>query len=315
MDHNSDQFGVPDENPTHHSKKFSKKKLGGNISVPLSVYIFLSVLSIMFMSLIVIVSYFSSPQENSYNEEGNFQWIASALFEAQDRDVVLGWRCSPVRIIYNHDTSQIIASQTMEVIEQISQSSGIEIQLVSENEWRLMPSDCDKIFIGFSSLELSNFASFYSRVFRSTFGSKDYEYWSREGAFDFNYSTQNPCFGFGVYSTNDYYTDGYVRNNEPEFAVIAVGNTALLPENLLLQCIREELAHMIFFIPDRNIDDGSESIFNKNFVVSEIDDFSVSDITLMKFLTENSEVIGLSQTELVKFIDAYATGVNAIVNH
>ncbi len=270
------------------------------VFVPRTVYWVLTVLALLFMGLILLTSSTTrkNPDKLSQPTEADSAWMADALFSENSRDVVYGWPCSPLTIIINEETSRSVMRKIKKTVTEITRITDVQLLTQTENDWVIESAPCSKIFLGVSPSGLMGFERFYSDIFRKTYGDGAYEHWAEQGAFEFTYSAQHPCFGFGVYETQDFLTDGYIHRNPPDIFMIGVGDALFLGSKLLNHCLREELAHVAFFIPDRPVTQSDESIFNANPMEDAIDEFSLRDRQLMRFIASNSQIVGMDREAL-----------------
>lgn len=230
-------------------------------------------------------------------------WIEDALFVDGFMERMFYWDCRPVTVVIDDRMTATHATDVRQVLDEIEEITGGSFGLI---RWSDAGSDeCEKVFIAISPTRHFYFQSFYSDVFREIFGHDEFDYWNEKGAFELPFDDIHPCFSFGVYQTEDYLETNFNVENTPHIGMAALGNAAFLDRRVYMHCLREELAHMLFFILDRYVEDGRETIFNLNPVDDEIHDFSAKDRFLMRFIYQNPEIAGMDRDEFRQFLEAF----------
>lgn len=118
---------------------------------------------------------------------------------------------------------------------------------------------------------------------------------------NFHYKSTNPCFFIGTKSLDGKKSENH---NEIEFGFISIGNIQGKNTMSILHCLREELAHAVFLIPDFEVKHGKESIFNSNLVKNSTEEYSRLDKALIKAIyeIEHGLIDELSHEYLIKIL-------------
>lgn len=207
--------------------------------------------------------------------------LVEIMFADPTREVVYSWGKFPVNLYVGGDLSVQRRRALNVVVNEFDELAGKPI--IHEI------ADITKadIMLVFSENNSQQFEYEYENYFRRIFGEREYRYWEQKNAFSFPYQPQHPCFGFGLYHPSEFKIPGFAKNNTPSTGWISLANMTV-NEELTIPCLREELAHLIFFIPDFEVDDPNESIFNSNPHRDARQDFSDLDIDLMRFIANHS---------------------------
>ena len=194
------------------------------------------------------------------------------------RSIVYGWPEWPVQIFVSGDLGIQTMDDVERVLAEINNIAGLTVAATGQNE------DTALIHVILSDVGHTRFEEHYSEFFKTRFGDAEFDKWDAIGGFQFPFKPQHPCFGFGLYDPEDFAIPGYVATHSPYLGMTSIGNLSVDNWTNLEWCLREELAHLIFFIPDYPVEDADESIFNSNPVHGAREDFSGQDKELLRFL-------------------------------
>jgi hypothetical protein len=203
------------------------------------------------------------------------------LTSDQTREVVFAWPSFPVDIHFEKNSEDDLGELLEAVVSEISNIAGRKIVSYASR-------DLAKIHIIFSKDDWKMFYAYYGDFFKYTYGEEEFNYWREKGAFDFPIADEHPCFGFGITSPDKFSRAGYTRLNTPDFFLIGILESSTQSRSDYMACLREELAHALFFIPDYKVNDWQESIFNSNATTPELMEFSNFDKDLIRFLANTS---------------------------
>ncbi len=100
----------------------------------------------------------------------------------------------------------------------------------------------------------------FKEIFEEKFGKDTYKFWNRNKELILEFNTQSPCLFMAVKSPEE-----FIKNeNKIAIGFIAIGNMESMAEFDLVKCLREEISHAYFLIPDFELINNNESIFNSN---------------------------------------------------
>jgi hypothetical protein len=269
---------------------------------PKSLHWLLTIIALFLMGVILLTE---RPWSSNRMSEDilTHDWIEDAIFVDGFMERIFYWECRPVTVVIDDQMTERQKNDVRQILDEMEAITGGTFGLI---RWNDAGSDeCEKVFIAVSPTRHFYFENFYSDVFKEIFGDDEFEYWSKKSAFEFPFIEKNPCFSFGLYQTDDFRQENFNVKSTPHIGMAAVGHAAILDKKMYMHCLREELAHMLFFIPDRYVEDGRETIFNLNPVDDEIHDFSAKDRFLMRFIYQNPEIAGMDRDEFRQFLEAF----------
>ncbi len=231
----------------------------------------------------------------SHAEKYNYNF-SDVLFSDKSRDVLYYKAKQNYTLFVAGDVTPELVKFTDSVFEEIGQITDGTVQI----SFTRNIDDAD-IFLVFSANGNKKFEDEYANLFEYFFGKAAFDYYDGLGAFLFPFNPQNPCFGFGLYDPDNFEKSNYVRQNSPMIGVISIGNIKNVEEAFLSQCLREEIAHLVFYIPDFEIKKGSDSIFNSNVVHDERNTYSDFDRSLMYYMAKNPRISGMTKNEFDEY--------------
>lgn len=218
------------------------------------------------------------PPEMQFNEGTLKQVFAGA----PHRRVVYAWPELPTQVFLDGTWSEEAKHALDEVLLEINDAAR---QIVVETT---QSSKDAKFHLVLSDEGHREFEDHYAAFFQREFGMSQFKVWDQIGGFSFPYSPNHPAFGILLFDPIDVEDTEYVDLNTPPFAMISVGSVSGMPMPFFKSLLREELAHVVFFIPDFVVADGTDSIFNANLVPNDREDFSQFDRQLMAFLATHA---------------------------
>ena len=224
--------------------------------------------------------------------------VVEVMSADKSREVVYSWGSWPVRLSLSGDVDAEKVRDVLEVIDEINSIvGGRAIALVE-------PEDKSEIIMVFSQNDHNAFEDKYSSFFIEEFGESEFRKWNKIGGFSFNFNERHPCFAFGLYHPADFKTEDYVQNNTPSQGFISIGNVKNMSNETYDTCIREEIAHMTFFIPDFEGERRIDSIFNSSRTRNFHSTFSDFDSKLMRLIF-TSDIRHVNYKELRDIVRGY----------
>ena len=208
----------------------------------------------------------------------NPETVTRVMFADPSRSVVYGWSQWPVRLVLRGEPSEADRAAVEDLVAELN-------DIVSGNAAIIVDDDLlADVFMVFSPQGHELFEEFYGSLFIDRFGREEFDKWKSIGGFTFPFIETNPCFGFGLYHPEDFTVEGFVAQNSPSLGLISIGRTSDFGATTREACIREELAHLIYYIPDFVADHPDDTIFNANALDGATESYSEFDIQLMDFL-------------------------------
>lgn len=251
----------------------------------------LMALALILLGVVVLVS--------SFYEHYRFLTVYpyKALFLESNRDVIFKWSEKPINIYVSGHISDKNVRLLKETIDQINSIAGYNS--ISFTFEKTRGSQIELIF---SSVNNTEFEEYYRRFFLEHYGKEGYDEWNSKDGFNIPYSSLHPCFGFSVYNANIFnkstLKEGIdISRLKPELGIINIGNSERNSERLIKACLREEIAHLAFFILDFKIQESKDSIFNSNIVYNEATDYSEFDEFLIKLLSSEKIKDGMTESD------------------
>lgn len=199
----------------------------------------------------------------------------------ETRDVVFAWPSFPVSVHVEGQPGSELLELVEESTSEISNIAGRQVMYHAGG-------DLAEIHVVLSINDWSDFFKYYEGLFMRKYGAEEFIYWKGRGAFDFPIADEHPCFGFGITSPEKFSQAGYTRSNTPDFFLIGILGASSRSSSDYMACLREELSHALFFIPDYSVDSWQDSIFNSNATTPELTEFSDFDRDLVRFLANAS---------------------------
>lgn len=241
--------------------------------------------------------------------EENYSWIPDALLGPKTSyknlyEVYPHWDCKPfVKFLISSETSdrKIIQALNDELMNlgKIS-SSEFNLNIIRQSE--LTGIRCGGIYIYKSETKGHGFNDIVKKIYVERYSLEElYEGLKLSNTkikLDENFSSTNPCRVIFPWSIDKIHNKDL--RHRIDIAIILISGD--LEDYPLKSCIREELAHALFLIPDRLLDYDYESVFNITLNPKRSDEFTLKDKILMKFLIDNPAISGMSLDEIKKYI-------------
>ena len=243
----------------------------------------------------------------------DLSWIPDSLISESTSPVysiIKGSKCLPKLVKLSENTPAAITLMVEDVISEINEIAGIDFVRASQENTSALDSHCSDMVTYLNTSEYKHTGGIQAlrNIYINHLGIADLDL---AVSYGFPNALENvstaPCFMLNIYSAIDFRNAGsptqYMEGTNPSFQFIQIGYYGVQSDSELKHCLREEIAHAIFFIPDRYQTDNNETIFNIADDKSSTNNFSRKDKILMRFLATNQEVIGMNHTSLVNYIE------------
>jgi hypothetical protein len=241
-------------------------------------------------------------------------WITEALISEStipSFNVVKGDYCLPKLVIPNKNIIGADLMMINDAIMEINKIAGLDYAKLTSEINNTSKASCtpSPIFINISEYKHRAYKEYFISKYRLVLGDDDYEYAVQKGlstSDELGSANEVPCFAHGVYSsieankTNDGYH--FLRSTNPKFWFIQIGYRGTMIDREFKHCLREELAHALFSIPDRLQQKDNETIFNIPSKHESPYEFTNKDKQLINFIANNPDIIGMSESELNEYI-------------
>lgn len=245
------------------------------------------------------------------NTSNNDEWMTNALFGSsssinEKANVKLSnWSCKPNIVLEGNSSTTNRIPLVESIVLEIREITKINYEIVTPSKKTNSINECGNVHLIFTGHRLRSANNYFRDLYLRYVG---IEAWNWDAIRQFadieeRYHENHPCKTLSMSKVlyNETQTQQFSPTGHIAFSAIFISDEVY--SETLEHCLREELAHALFLIPDRNIKYGWESIFNLNMTTWQRKNYSKSDIQLIKFVARNAKtLIGMDPTELRSYI-------------
>ena len=223
-------------------------------------YFFVGLLVSIFVIVFITHSVSERTTEHSLPHENVRQYIHQMVFANGGRSRAFTWEQLPIPIyldLHNAD----IRSEIENAMRAIEHNIGVPL-FVESSDYRQA-----QIFLVTSSSGQERLPEFLTRFLHEVLGQTWFELFQNRfpDVFDPNAYPKaplHPCFTREFFSDASTQHDG--GNRKPTQMLIFVGGVEEIENDILQECLVEELLHAAFFLHDADLTHGKHSIFNQS---------------------------------------------------